>query len=66
MNRTLAHRLMANSRVIPISEPNKVKAVTKLQDGGLRIEFNSGAMIDLSADDEMIQAFAVYTMLADL
>lgn len=62
----LTDRLHAQARITPISQPNKVKMVTKLADGGLQIEFNSGAIGVLSKDDPMIQAFVVYTMLADL
>lgn len=62
----LTERLMANARIIPISEPNRVRQVTKQADGGLRVEFNSGAVTDLAPGDALIQAFVVYTMLADL
>lgn len=53
----------ADTRIIPIQHPNQAKRVTKLADGGMRVEFNSGAVTDLSADDELIQAFVIYTML---
>lgn len=58
--------LSARARYVPVSEPNKVKTVTKLEDGGLRVEFNSGRVATLSKDDPLIQAFAVYSVLADL
>ena len=56
----------ASTRRVPVSEPNKVKTITKLADGGLRIEFNSGAVTTLSKDDELFQAFAVYSVVARL
>lgn len=54
-----------NTRIIPVSKQNTVKTVTKLENKGLRIEFNSGKVIELDKDDELIQAFVVYTMLND-
>lgn len=61
MNKTALHA--ADTRIIPIQHPNQVQRVTKLPDGGMRVEFNSGAETDLGADDDLIQAFVIYTML---
>ncbi|WP_136259362.1 hypothetical protein [Rhodanobacter lindaniclasticus] len=62
----IAHRLMDHARINPISEPNKVKRVSKGVDGSLRVTLNSGRTYKISKEDEMFQAFAVYTVLADL
>lgn len=58
--------ITANTRIRPIKQPNKVRTVTKLADGGLRIEQYSGNVFEISKDDELFQAFVVYTVLADL
>lgn len=59
-------QLMRNARVIPVSQPNKAKFITKHPNGGMQVEFNSGAIVELEPEDKLIQAFVVYTMLADL
>ena len=56
----------ASTRIIPVSDKNKVKAVKKLKDGGLEVEFHGGAVITLEKGDELIQTFIVYSILADL
>lgn len=62
----LIERLYAQARITPISAPYKVKTVTKLDDGGLNVEFASGETATIAADDELIQAFVVYTLLEAL
>lgn len=59
--RTAVHS--ADTRIIPIQKPNQARMVTKLADGGMRVELNSGVTFDLGADDELFQTFVVYTML---
>ena len=53
-------------RVIPPKHENKIKLLTKLEDGGIRLEFNSGKVTTIPASESTIQAFCIYTMLADL
>jgi hypothetical protein len=62
---TIADRLYAQARIIPISQPNKVKFITKLDNGAMRVEFYSGKVAELSADDEIVQAFVVYSVLGN-
>jgi 2-phospho-L-lactate transferase/gluconeogenesis factor (CofD/UPF0052 family) len=61
----IADRLHAQAHIIPVSQPNKVKTVAKLADGGMRVEFYSGKVAVLSQDDEIVQAFVVYSVLGD-
>lgn len=61
----IADRLHAQARIIPVSQPNKVKNITKLEDGAMRVEFYSGKVSVLSQDDEIVQAFVVYSVLGD-
>ncbi len=58
--------LAACTRIIPISDPNKVKTIKKLKCGSLEVTFNSGAVSVLSEEDELFQQFVVYAVLADL
>lgn len=58
--------LAASTRIIPISPPRRVKQVTKLEDGGLRVELASGEVFTIDADEPLFQAFVVYTVLAEL
>lgn len=64
-SRTFADRMMANTRITPIQAQNRVKTVTKLSNGNLAVELHSGRRYQIDKDDEMFQAFVVYTMLAD-
>jgi hypothetical protein len=62
---SVADRLHAQARIIPVSQPNKVKNITKLENGAMRVEFYSGKVSVLSQDDEIVQAFVVYSVLAN-
>ena len=62
----LADRIMANARITPIQPANRVRTVTKLDNGDLRVCLNSGQTFDIAKDDEMFQAFVVYSVLAEL
>ncbi len=53
-----------NTRIVPISEPNKVQAVKKLENGDLEVTFKSGATTVLDKDDELFQEFVIYTVIA--
>jgi hypothetical protein len=66
MNNTLAEKLMANTRITPIAKGNQVKRVMKLENGDLQVEQHSGNVFVIKQEDEMFQAFVVYTVLADL
>lgn len=58
--------ITANTRIRDIAEQNRVKTVTKLDNGDLRVEQRSGNVFTIAKDDELFQAFLVYTVLADL
>lgn len=58
--------LCAQTRIIPIKPANRVKAVTRQQNGDLLVEQYSGESFVVKKDDELFQAFCVYTVLADL
>lgn len=49
-----------------IQPQNRVKSITKLTDGGLRVEQHSGNVFVLSPDDELFQAFVVYSVVNEL
>jgi len=53
-----------NTRIVPISEPNKVQAVKKLENGDLEVTFKSGDTTVLDKDDELFQEFVIYTVIA--
>ena len=56
----------ASTRVIPVSDKNRVKTVKKLENGGLEVAFHGGAVITLEKGDALIQEFIVYSILAGL
>lgn len=58
--------LHRHATIKPIKPENRVRTVTKTSEGGLRVELKSGQTFDIGPNDEMFQAFIVYTMLADL
>lgn len=58
--------LSIDTRINPIQEPNRVKQVTKMHDGGLQVTLRSGETFTLSKDDMELQVFVIYTVLADL
>jgi hypothetical protein len=62
---TITDQLMANARMKPIRHANCVRNVTRTETGVLLVEQNSGQQFTIAADDELFQAFVVYTMLAD-
>ena len=54
----------ADTRVYPVKPSNQIKTVTKRENGDLAVELNSGLRYVIAKEDELFQAFAVYTMLA--
>ncbi len=60
---TLSDRLYAQARIIPVSQQNRVKTVTKLESGALRVEQHSGNVFDISKDDEQFQSFLIWMVL---
>ena len=50
-------------REISCKPENRVKMITKLADGGIRVEFNNGTIGTISKDDPEIQAFTVWSVL---
>lgn len=63
---TIANRLHAQARIVPIQPQNRVRQVEKLADGGLRVTLHSGESFELDKGDELFQAFVVYTVLAEV
>lgn len=55
-----------STRIIDIRQPNRVKAVTKLANGDLSVEQQSGNKFVVSKDDDLFQAFVIYSVLAEL
>lgn len=60
---SIADRLYAQARIVPIKDPNRVASVTKLESGDLRVTLNSGRIFKIDKEDELLSAFVVYTML---
>lgn len=58
--------ITASTRIIDIKPDNRVKAVTRLESGDLQVEQHSGEAFTVSKDDELFQAFVIYTVLAEL
>lgn len=58
--------LHRHATIKPIKPESRVRTVTKTSEGGLRVELNSGQTFDIGPDNELFQAFIVYTVLADL
>lgn len=58
--------ITGNTRIIDIKPQNRVKTVTKQENGDLLVEQHSGATFAVSKDDEQFQAFVIYSVLADL
>jgi hypothetical protein len=55
-----------NRREIPVKPENHIKTVTKQGDGSLLVTYGSGASGIIPADEPTIQAFAVFSVLAEL
>ena len=60
----ISEHMYAQARINPIKEPNRVHTVTKMDNGDLRVRLNSGRMLKIDKDDEMVRAFIVYTAVA--
>lgn len=45
--------------------PNRVKTVTKQQNGGMTVELGDGVKFDLKSEDIELQVWVVWTMLAN-
>jgi len=50
----------------PIQQENKVKSIEKLPSGALKVTQHSGNTFEVSQEEELFQAFTVYSMLAGL
>jgi hypothetical protein len=53
----------ADTRIIPVERQNKVRTVRKLESGDLFVTLCSGRTCTISKDDELFQAFVVWTVL---
>lgn len=60
---SIADRVMANARITPIQPQNQVKEVRKLASGDLSVTLNSGDSYTVSKDNEMFQAFVIWSVL---
>ena len=54
------------TRVTYIKPENRVKRVTRLKSGGMEVEQASGNTFTIKKDDEVLQAFVIYSVLAEL
>lgn len=52
-----------DTRIIPVSPPNRVKTITKLENGSLRVEQQSGNIFEVSKDEPDFQVYLVYLVL---
>lgn len=53
----------ADTRIIPVKRANKVRTVQKQEGGDLLVTLCSGQSYTISKDDELFQAFVVWTAL---
>lgn len=53
-------------REISCKPENRVKKITKLADGGLKVEFGNGTIGTIGKDDPTIQAFVVWSVLYEV
>jgi hypothetical protein len=60
----LSDQLRRHVTIRPIRQPNRVKLITKAEDGGLWVHQHSGRTFKIDKDDELFQVFVVYTVLA--
>ena len=56
----------SNTRIIDIKPENRVKKVTKQEDGSLQVELHSGRIFLIDKEDKLFQDFVVYSVLAEL
>ena len=55
-----------NRREIPVQPHNRIKSIAKQANGDLAVVFASGATGIIPASEPDIQAYAVYSVLAEL
>lgn len=55
--------LRKNTRITPVSRPNKAEKVTKQADGSMIVEQASGKMFLIPASEIEMQAFVLLTMI---
>ncbi len=55
--------LSSDTRIIPVEQPNRVKTVTKLESGALRVEQQSGAVFEIGKEDPLFQSFLFWMVL---
>jgi hypothetical protein len=55
-----------HTRIVDIQPANRVKSVSKQENGDLLVTQQSGNSFTISKDEEMFQAFIVYSVLAEL
>ena len=52
-----------SQREIACKPENRVKQITKLESGDMRVEFHNGTSGTLPATDPIIQAFVIWSVL---
>ena len=55
-----------SARIIPPTEDNKPKKITRTEDGGMIVEFGNGETGRLDKDDVQIQVFIAWAMITGL
>ncbi|WP_162730856.1 hypothetical protein [Achromobacter xylosoxidans] len=56
----------ASTRIVDVKPQNRIKTIERLADGGLAVKSHTGERGIISKDDPEVQAFAVYSVLAEL
>lgn len=60
---TISEQLMKHARIYPIAPDNQVASVRKLESGALEVTQRSGNVFEVAPEDEMFQAFVVWSVL---
>lgn len=60
---TIADRLYAQARIVPVKDERRVKSIKKLANGGLEVTQHGGAVFTIAAEDELFQTFLVWMVL---
>jgi len=55
-----------HTHIIDVKPENRIKTVKKLADRGLAVEFHSDQRGIIGKDAPLVQAFAVYSIIAEL
>ena len=61
--KTVIEELYGQARIEPVDAQNRVKTITKLESGALRVEQHSGVVFEVAPEDELFQSFIVWMIL---